>query len=143
MTKYLPINSTSVIAWMFLAMAVVSSGCGENGIKLMPVSGIVTLDGSPLAHANINFRDAEGTGRRGAAARTNKNGYYSLRYSELRDGIEPGKYKVSITMLSPELPAGLSGSKEKVPPQYNKDTTLVVEVAPSGTSESNFDLVTK
>ena len=143
MTRRLPINSTLIIAWMFLVMAVASSGCGQKGPKLVRVSGIVTLDGVPLAHAHVTFSDAEGAGRRGASATTNGDGYYSLRYSELRDGIEPGKYKVSISMLSPELPGDLAGSKEKVPPQYNKNTTLVVEASPSGTSKANFDLVTK
>ncbi len=142
MTRRLP-SASPAIAWILLVMAVVVSGCGQDGPKLVHLNGLVTLDGLPLAHAHLAFRDADGTGRRGAAARTDEDGYYYLRYSELRDGIEPGMYKVSISTLSPEMPGGLMGIKEQVPPKYNKNTTLTVEASLSGASELNFDLVTK
>lgn len=143
MTRSLPIHSSLVTGSMILVIAVVSAGCGPEGVELVDVSGIVTLDGAPLPHAHVTFSDADGGGRRGAAASTNQDGFYYLRYSELRDGIEPGKYQVRITTLSPELPGGLAGIKEKVPLQYNKDTTLVVEVSTSGDSQLNFDLASK
>jgi len=145
----------------FGALAVVCAltGCSANNeidygkVKLISVSGTVTLDGQPLPGAVISFDDPE-TGNF-SFARTNSSGSYTLQFDSDVDGVTPGKKQVQISTVRSIL--GLRGEegeevgeastegqkaeakKEQVPDCYNKKTKLSVEVTPDS-STFNFDL---
>jgi hypothetical protein len=79
------------------------SGCGseEDRIALQPVSGIVTMNGKPLANASIVFLPEAGN-----AVSTPGNdvsgpeGTFKLMWRN-RAGVSPGKYKAIVTESSP------------------------------------------
>jgi predicted small lipoprotein YifL len=78
------------------------TACGNNGPKMVPVSGAVTIDGAPLSFKTLLFVPESGTSGGGAGASTNEKGEYKLlasRGGALADfhGACPGKYKVVIT----------------------------------------------
>jgi hypothetical protein len=54
-------------------------GCG--GVKYVPVSGVVTLDGKPLANAMVLFQPIGDQGGVGSTAKTDSEGRYKLEAS--------------------------------------------------------------
>jgi len=89
------------ISLVFVALLfLISMGCG--GGDTVPVNGTVTLDGIPLANANVVFH-AVASGRP-AVARTNASGQFSLSSIGENDGAYPGDYTITIVAVS-ETPA--------------------------------------
>jgi hypothetical protein len=68
------------------------AGCSRNGGRL-PLSGIVTLDGRPLADAAISFQPAIGNAGPSSGASVDTNGNFSIPADS---GLLPGKYVVVI-----------------------------------------------
>ena len=82
-------------------------GCSDGRLKTEPVSGVVTLDGEPLANASVNFRPkVSGQGAAGFA-RTNEKGEYRLQtmHGHPDAGTLPGEYSVTITKYK-SIPTG-------------------------------------
>ena len=132
---------------LFLPVVLLTLGCGPGGPKLTPVSGTVTLNGSPLAGATVTFLPRDGTPGFGGVGKTDASGVYSLRGS--RDdarGIPPGEYRVVLSKrLMPdgsEVPAGdktppmLSPAVESLPADYSSmtGTRQSASVGPDGGS---------
>ncbi len=95
-------------------------GCGGGDRpELMPVEGLVTLDGQPLAGATVVFRPKSGKASRGV---TDDQGRYELTY--LRDimGAKLGKHTVTITTASEE------SLDERLSERYNSKTELTAQV---------------
>jgi len=76
-----------------VAAATVVSGCGP---RLVPVSGIVTLDGKPLAGAYVMFVSESEAGP--LTGRTDPEGRYSLVTAQNQRGAFEGDYKVCIAL---------------------------------------------
>lgn len=70
-------------------------GCGESGPELGDVTGVVTLDGTPLAKVGIVFRPVS-PGASPAYGGTNGEGKYTLLFSRDRAGAMPGDYEVDL-----------------------------------------------
>lgn len=128
---------------------VLLAGCGAGNTA--PVTGTVTMDGVPLENATVVFlpqRDGTGQGGgRPAAGKTDGEGRYKLIYGRGTTGAVPGDYRVEIrTYLSPdpdaETPEEQQGAPERVPSQFNADSTLF-ESVDAGGNEINFDLVSE
>ena len=81
------------------ALVAVAAGCG--GEKLAPVSGVVTLDGAPLADASVTFQPVAQGGidaGSGSYAKTDAEGRYTLRtVTGDRRGAVVGKHVVRIS----------------------------------------------
>ncbi len=111
-------------------------GCTDN--SHFPVSGHITMDASPLPQATVSFVPTPDAGT-AAVGRTDDNGNYTIQESSDLKGLEPGTYRVRITTydegdLDAEPP--LPRVRERVPVQYNLDTTLTAEVKEQ---ENTFD----
>lgn len=119
-----PVNSSP---WPWLAALVVGlSGCGQE-VPLVPVEGTVTLDGIPLAGAQVLFRPTQG---RLAAGETDDAGHYRLRYTPERLGALAGQHVVQITTVREgDEDAASKPKKERVPARYNARTELEMTVA--------------
>jgi len=120
----------------------VFAGCGSSGPEIASVSGRVTMDGKPLAHATIVFSPENG---RPAGARTDENGNYVLNYTEGRQGAIPGKNTIQITTVrdaekDENGKTVVPGSKEMVPMEYNAASMLTFTVEPKKKNVANFDL---
>jgi hypothetical protein len=97
---------------LFLALvvfALVFPGCGVTS-RTSPVSGVVTLDGKPLAGASIHFVP-EGSGR-DATGETDASGHFTMSTFKPRDGVVPATYKV---VISP--PTGTADTTQYATPE--------------------------
>ena len=105
--------------------------------KTATPGGTVTLDGQPLPDAEVTFQPEKG---RPSYAMTDSEGHYALEYNPTTPGAKVGQHKVTISTRRTvtegdeerEIP-------EKVPAQYNEETTLQKEVK-AGTNQIDFDL---
>ena len=79
----------------FAASAILVSGCGKD-LGYRKTTGVVTLDGAPLAGAIVTFV-AQGQGAESGAATTNEKGEYSANSGSVGEGLKPGEYKVTIS----------------------------------------------
>lgn len=111
-----------------LVAALSLGGCSGGGPTLGSVTGTVTLDGRPLADADVEFAPREG---RGSIGVTDGQGRYELFYTNARKGGLVGTHTVRIGN-------GAKGAV-KTPARYNRDSELTVDVK-AGVNELNFDL---
>jgi hypothetical protein len=91
------------LAWCgVLTAAALAAGCSGGGGPVLPVNGIVTLDGKPLDGATVTFYP-EGEGGRGFA-KTGTDGKFVIAGMKNEAGLAPGKYKVTVSRMN--LPGG-------------------------------------
>jgi len=132
---------------LLLLLTCLTLGCG--GSKLGSVSGTVTLDGKPLAHASIAFQpmgDKVETGL-GSFGKTDANGRYTLQLVDASAaGAVVGKHRVAISAYADDKFDPKDDSKRsppnKVPAKYNLNSELTFEVRP-GANEANFELTSR
>lgn len=111
-----------------------------------PVTGRVTLDGTPLPNAMVTFSEA---GYSSSWGITDSDGRYELTFDQKQKGAAIGKKSVVIrTVFSPpEIsgytpPSVVEGAPEpveKLLPIYHNKTILTADVV-AGTNEINFEL---
>jgi len=134
-----PSTARRVSAYVLaIALPLALSGCGEAHPS---VTGKVTLDGSPLADAIVSFMPENEEGIP-AFGRTDREGHYTLHESSEAGGAVVGKYTVRISTFregQPDADPPIPPVKEKVPPRYNVETELAVEVK-EGENVFDFDL---
>ncbi len=122
----------------------IAGGCGPaNPEGRLPISGNVTFQGQPLDQGTIRFTPLEGQSDVGSGAMI-QNGSYSL---EAHQGLPPGKYRVWISSTEQtggpveEMPGmAEEAPKERIPSQYNDQSTLEAEVTAGGDNKFDFDL---
>lgn len=114
----------------------VVSGCGSSSQNPVPVAGVVTLNGSPVADLLVVYQpEQQGTP---AIGYTDNQGRYELRLPGKRVGAFPGRYTVKINFdYDP-------GSDNPVPPfripdSYNSQSRLRAEVT-QGPNQHDFEL---
>ena len=111
------------------------SGCGGDRPPLGAVSGVVTLNGLPLAGACVVFEPVEPG--RASMGWTDDKGEYRLVYIRDEEGAKVGSHNVRITTANPE-----AGKPELLPAGYNVRTTLRRDVK-AGRNEYDFTLTTR
>jgi len=131
--------------YVFALVAVSLVGCGggvpSDQPNLAPVKGVVTLDGEPVADANVIFSPKEGGGS--STATTDAQGNYELRYKRDMMGAEIGIHIVRVTTFAAAeindegKPEG--GRKEEIPAKYNRDSAFEQTVE-SGENTLNLEL---
>ncbi len=127
------------VAWLLILAAAVSlPGCGGGGDlpKLGRVKGVVTLDGKPLAEAQVQFLPQSG---RPSTAETATDGSYRLQYTADHDGALVGSHTVKIQTA---IDGRDDPRSERLPARYHSKTELKADVK-SGSNEFNFDLTSK
>ncbi|MBM3999665.1 MAG: hypothetical protein FJ297_09040 [Planctomycetes bacterium] len=136
-------------AWCCVAVCLASLiGCGKANPR-KEVTGMITLKGEPLDQGVIEFHPlGEGTKELPATMEgaVIAKGEYKV---PVEQGLVPGKYKVIITSgdgINPSNPDGMpepSGnfvSKDRIPPAFNSESKVEVEVTSSGPNRFNFDV---
>ncbi|PQO44640.1 carboxypeptidase-like regulatory domain-containing protein [Blastopirellula marina] len=132
----------------WLALTLLSAtlvGCGNGDLPPVgEVHGQVMLNGAPVDGCQVMFEPVDGG--RSSTAMTDADGQYVLRYNGNAAGALLGQHKVRLItargarrddngrVIDP-------GAKEKLPKEYNSETTQIVEVT-SGDNPINFDVVT-
>jgi hypothetical protein len=106
------------------------SGCSGSGDQpeVGEVSGIVTLDGKPVAGVNVVFKPDVG---RAGAGNTDAEGRYTLQYLEGVEGTKLGPNTVSF-----DWPIG-SANAVGIPAKYNDSAAFKFDVKPGS---NTFDL---
>lgn len=122
------------------------AGCGSNSDRLA-VSGKVTFDGAPLDSGSIRFTST-GDQKLTVSGALIKDGEYNITEEK---GLLPGGYRVQITspdlnappVMSPPTPSGPSFAvaPERIPPEYNVNSKLSVDVAADGDNHFEFDIL--
>lgn len=141
MSKFASSKVTTLM--LVFGLTTVFTGCGGRyAFDTVPVQGVVTLDGRPLAGALVVFRPVNG---RPSSGTTDITGKYELQYMPAKPGALPGEHQVSITTaLEPDSdsdnPLKQRGRAELVPPQYNSRTTLTATVQPGASGPHDFRL---
>jgi hypothetical protein len=128
-------------------------GCGKSGpptVQTMPVKGKITLDGKPLAGAEVVFSVVDPPAV--FAGRTKEDGTYELQGLAGTESSLAGDCKVTVSrMVKPdgsplgagEAPANV-GATEQVPAKYSQiDTTTLSKNVPPGGGSFDFDLTSK
>jgi hypothetical protein len=87
-----------------LAAVFLGVGCGSKANNFVKVSGIVTLDGAPLAGAKVTYYPSSGEAP--AVGISDSAGRFQLSTFDLKtlksnDGALPGDYRVTVEMPSP------------------------------------------
>lgn len=139
-------------------LALIGMGCGGSGPKgpdLVPVRGVVRVNGQPAVGARVTFspNDPKINPAGGVAG---PDGSYELRYGS-KSGAPKGDYKVTVNYLT--LPDGKSYQPkegeldvdqlriqgkviEALPPKYSDPTKteLTYAVRDGGSSSADFEL---
>lgn len=143
---------------VFGAGSLMLMGCGGgaeyDGPPRAAVHGTVSLDDQPVTGGLISFIPESPDGQRAGAAIS--GGEYSIREGQ---GPLPGKYRVEITWKHSAAAATITGPdgedegtdedaeleappEEKIPPQYNSESTLTAELV-AGDNERDFTLTSR
>lgn len=140
-----------------LAAVVGAALCGCNktttavtAAKTLPVTGKITLDGKPLAGADVVFTIPDPLTT--FFDTTKDDGAYQLQAIEGRNESLKGRAKVTVSRMvlpngSPWLkdqPPALVGAIEQLPPKYSmlNSTELAADLVPEG-GTFDFDLKSK
>jgi len=143
---------------LFGIVPLLFAGCGPavDTPDLGIVTGVVTMDGKPLANSVVTFNPETG---RPSFGTTDANGKYELSYLKGTKGVKVGKQTVRITTAVKEtdaeapleetvnadgsvIPTNKKKEKEKIPAKYNKNTTLTADVE-AGENTIDFKLESK
>lgn len=135
-------SSIRRIGSVFLLFASII-GCGGGTGGRVPVTGVITLKGVPLDDGTIEFSSP--SVKSGASI---IKGKYSMPADQ---GLTPGKYKVMITAGDGKTPAdspdGMPGptganiiSKDRIPAEYNTNSTQEVTVTDKGPNKFDFTI---
>lgn len=133
-------------------------GCSESVKEpdwpgAVPVTGIVTIDGTALGQANVLYIPDEGTVGQGGSGTTDDTGKYKVSSRDSKgdtiEGIIPGKYRVAISrMIKPDGsvwtpdatnstgPASV-GAREELPMEYAdpRSSIWLIDVISGGPSQ--------
>ncbi|MFN0196016.1 MAG: hypothetical protein ACKVT0_04680 [Planctomycetaceae bacterium] len=121
-----------------MAVVISLSGCGGGSgtaPELGTVTGVVTLDGKPLAGAQVEFAPEKS---RSSVGQTDPEGKYSLMFDHENAGATIGTHKVRITTgnLAAGSDASKTASTAKIHERYNINTELTADVK---AGENTFD----
>lgn len=121
-------------------------GCGSDEFPFAPVSGVVELNGEPLADAWVGFDPMAKSGGVAAGkssyARTDAEGRFELASIDDRKGAVVGPHRVWIRTFKTDK-NGKIIRQESLPRNFNDETTLIFEVPQEGTVNANFQLEPK
>ena len=118
------------------AVLVGLSGCGGGAegdpTNLVKATGQVVKGDTPVAGVNVSYQPDDGTKGTGGFGTTDAQGNFSLMHRSGKEGIEPGRYRVTLSkFVKPDgspIPPGESAmdhnGKESMPAKLtNPETT--------------------
>lgn len=116
--------------WFSICLLVVVScaltGCGGGDTGIVPVTGVVTYKGQPIAKINVMFVPADNSGKI-AEGTSDETGRFKLQTQDPGDGAMVGEYRVSFKYVPdtvPDMPGFAGGVKPEpspIPVKYADD----------------------
>ncbi len=119
--------------FVLLGLLCATVGCGSGGSEGVPVVGVVTYNGAPVAGADVAFSLEGDAPSVGAFGRTNDNGRFELSSPQIDGGIPPGNYLVKVSKMSVET-SWSPGQDEGVRPEQIETVGLPAKYAEYKTS---------
>jgi hypothetical protein len=140
-------SNTKTRICLAVAVCALLAGCDSTDYTLAPISGVVTLDGSPIPGALVNFQPVAKDGTTpgpGSTGRCDEAGRYVLKTIRDEPGAVIGTHRVRIYSFSPESPVSQDGDaglpKEQFPDRYNYGSKLTFDVESAGSETADFRL---
>ena len=95
-------RESSLIWLVLLTIGMGTAGCGSADVPILPVKGVLTLDGQPLVGATVTFSPLE----KGlpASGVTNDRGEFQLTTRTPNDGAIAGEHRISVLLYRAEKP---------------------------------------
>ena len=127
---------------MLVLIAATLAGC--SGADLVPVEGVVTLDGQPLVGGTVTLQRPDGPPEgRFFVGETDAQGRFVMKSAKGNaTGAMPGEYYMTITSV--KLPPNANEltpiPKERVPAKFRSQTFAVPA---GGTTEANFVMTSR
>lgn len=114
---------------MLLAISLL--GCSKSDVKLAPVKGKVTVNGSePFANGLVRFIPEPGANLNSREATTDDQGNYTIEFFPGQPGLQPGEYKVMFSLY--QMPDGSLPPDQTQEPDPKHPTALgAVQYVPS------------
>ena len=146
---------TTITILLILCVLGTLTGCGNSNASLAEqayrtagiaeVTGTITFDGQPLAHAQIQFSENAHPGSSFCYGVTDANGKYRMRVDSHHTGSLPGDKVVRVwtTLRGSGISDLMQGSypdKETIPLEYNRESKLTVTITSNKGQVHNFDL---
>jgi len=123
----------------------------KSDVPLVPVTGEVNLEGTPLEGATVEYIPSGATRGQGGSGLTDYKGLFEISSPYGEPGLTEGDYKVVVNKI--ELPPGAVVDPEKMGPADNPGrelvapnysdrakTTLKAKVPPSGKAHHKFSV---
>ena len=142
----------SLIAFTCLVLSAFAGGCGD-GVKRVPITGILTCMGEPVDGATLQFIPGPGVEGEGAIGQTSAAGRFTVISSRNRDaGVPAGNYTVRVTRLvdadgtvlpSDAAEANYPRSRESIPQPYSGAGSPLEAVIPENGGEIKLDIPKK
>jgi len=85
------------LAWKPFLVLVAATLVGCGGAGLAPVSGTVTMDGSPLEGATVTFHPQPGVKSNGGSGTSDAAGKFTVLTPQGKRGIIPGDYSITVS----------------------------------------------
>ena len=141
--------------WTVVTLSLILVGCGSGRPKMVPVEGLVTLDGEPVENAFVVFQvvEVQGDYRRPSKGMTDAQGRFKVGTFSAEDGLPIGKYKVGIQKreLVSKLPENYNAEAPQaqpiryrllIPMMYENpdESGLTAEVTADGLVPEKFEL---
>jgi len=128
------LNSRARLGALLLCLLPLAIGCGraDDLPELGQVSGVVTMDGKPVAEASVVFIPENGRPSNGM---TDNDGRYTVYLKPGTAGAIIGTHRVRISQFGED-----GDTTERIPAAYNEQTTLTADVKPG---ENTFDFALK
>lgn len=124
---------------LLVGLTLFSAGCGgkKTTLDVVPVAGTVTLDGTPLADADITASPTGTTAGQGGGGRSSATGEFQLNHFRGEAGLPPGDYSITVSLRkNPDgsvpppndpTPPIESQAKETLPARYSDPTATTLK----------------
>lgn len=94
---------TQMTCSLLVALLIVGCSGKSDGLKRAPLVGLLTLQGTPLAGASVEFTPVKGTLGPGAIGIADDEGKFQVISSRRgHEGIPPGEYSVRVSLFADE-----------------------------------------
>ena len=126
-----------------LLLVAALSGCENEGEGVVPVTGVVLLDGEPLTTGAVVTTPEKGPGARGVIA---GDGTFALQTRGVGEGALQGVHHVAvIARAASEVGNPEARSRSLIPEQYSNpySSGIVLDVVPGGVSDFKIELFSK
>ena len=139
--------ATLATAFIVGCCAVITAGCGSSD-GLVPVAGMVQLDGVPLDRTAVTFLATSPGAGPGGIAITDASGRFVVHSPQGKRGMAAGTYKVTVSRREPKTPV-TEGSAvidsdlvEHLPAKYSdpEKTELTATIGAQGDGALRFEL---